>query len=828
MPSYTRDLAAVDRSSTPDVGGKAASLGELARAGLPVPSGFVVVTDAYAAHLDHSGLTGRIGIRLDGLDAADAAAVQRAGDEIRGWIEAAPIPEDVREQLGRSYADLAGEDGVREPALVAVRSSATSEDSASASFAGQHDTFLGVLGEDKVADRVRECWASLWTPQAVAYRIRQGFDHLDTRIAVVVQTMVDADAAGVAFTANPVTGNRDELLVSAGYGLGEAIVSGLITPDTYTLTRDGRAVQRVVGSKKVRVRIVPGGTTEEPVSAARQQASCLQDDELARLAELATRVEQHFGRPQDIEWALAGGKLFLLQSRPITTLRDTDPDANARTASTTPRPSMRSGLLWKLVIWRFPEPPTPLDTAYLSARAGGVVAPTENADGSPSLRPGGPRQLLGLAARFASMFFRGLVTGMDVSWARLRADTEAWLANTERRLDTATKPAALIDHLATALTGFGDLFERRIGILASPGFVAELTLDHGSRRRLGDEAASALEEDLIKAVPFPTARQNRQLVALARTATAWGTDSGEFASALNDFLADYGARTSDATLPSSVTWREDPRPVRSMVASLVHDGAFSQAETEADRQELAYLAARRHAEEFLTPAEWHRLEKSLARARRGILIREESAFGVDRMTALLRSIALRLGDALAGRGVIERPDDVFFLFLEELPSAVAAGDVMQKVRRRRAANVRIHAAYREGIPWPVATGAVPADATAANAPAGPSDSVTFTGVPASRGIREGTVCIVRGPDEFGKLKKGDVMVSVSTSPSWTPLFRVASAVVTEIGSPTSHAAIVAREYDLPAIVAVERITSRLTDGQRVRVDGARGTVTVIA
>jgi pyruvate,water dikinase len=311
----------VRADETATAGGKGASLGELTSAGLPVPGGFVVTVGAYRTFLEESGIGGELFETID-VDPGDTSAVAGAAERARDLIEGTPVPETVRASILEAY-DAFGDDP-----FVAVRSSATAEDLPDASFAGQQETFLNVTREDLV-DRVRECWGSLFTERAMAYRARQGFDGTEVGMAVVVQRMIDADRSGVLFTHDPSTGET-ETVIEAAWGLGEGVVSGTVSPDTYVVDRDGSVTSVTVADKKRAVRRDPetGETVEREVGETRRTARVLSDAELAELADLGARVEDHYGEPQDIEWAMDGEEVVLLQSRPITTIEDGSGETN--------------------------------------------------------------------------------------------------------------------------------------------------------------------------------------------------------------------------------------------------------------------------------------------------------------------------------------------------------------------------------------------------------------------------------------------------------------------------------------------------------------------
>src|SRR6188472_2509644 len=312
---YVLGLLEIDQTQVAVVGGKGAQLGELSRIeGIHVPAGYCVTTNAFRHVIaDAPSIDDRLD-RLSRLNADDREAVRTLSAEIRRTLEGIAIPEDLAAAITGALARV-GED-----AAYAVRSSATAEDLPTASFAGQQDTYLNVVGPAAILQHVSQCWASLFTERAVTYRLRNGFDHRKVYMAVVVQQMVFPDAAGILFTADPITGNRKVAAVEPSFGLGEALVSGLVNADVYKV-RDGEVVAKAVATKQLAIHALPaGGTQEQAIDPARQDQPALTDAQVVRLAELGRRIEAHFGRPQDIEWCLVDDGFQIVQSRPITTL----------------------------------------------------------------------------------------------------------------------------------------------------------------------------------------------------------------------------------------------------------------------------------------------------------------------------------------------------------------------------------------------------------------------------------------------------------------------------------------------------------------------------
>lgn len=309
----------VSRDDVAIAGGKGANLGEMTRAGLPVPPGFIVTSEAYSRFLSEAAIQTEIERCLAQVNAADTGGLQRIADDIRRQISSATVPAEVASQVVRVYSEL-------NVGPVAVRSSATAEDLAEASFAGQQSSFLNVSG-DAVTNAIQSCWASLFEPQAIAYRERRGFRHMDVGIAVVVQQMVQSRRSGVMFTVHPVTGDRDRIVIEAAYGLGEAVVSGMVTPDFYAVDKASLRIEERTTYHQERELVrnasaVVGEEANAWITVAPERAcqQKLSDDEIAAVAELGRRVEEHYGTPQDIEWAEEGGTLFVVQSRPVTTV----------------------------------------------------------------------------------------------------------------------------------------------------------------------------------------------------------------------------------------------------------------------------------------------------------------------------------------------------------------------------------------------------------------------------------------------------------------------------------------------------------------------------
>ncbi len=845
---YIRWLEDLNQNSVPEAGGKAANLGEMIHAGLPVPPGLVVTADAYRVHLDAGHLPDRIAARLQNLLAEDLTAVTAASDDIMGWIGTAPMPDAIRAAVASSYDGLSrrlivSENGA-EALRVAVRSSATAEDLPSASFAGQQETYLNIGEAEAVIDAVRKCWASLWTPQAISYRASMNFDHLGVALAVVVQALVAADTAGVMFTANPVSGARDEILISGSYGLGEAVVSGVVTPDTYILSQDGNVKQRTLGTKEIRVVADASGTHTEAVPQADQRRYCLSDYDLAALADVGRRVQAHYGSPMDIEWVLSNGELYVVQARPITTLNRM-PAHPLAPADEAPINTKIAGDWEAFEYW--PEPTTPLDISfYIKCRDGaatvykffGMRPPTkqneavERPDGRIAVRIYNPRRspamLWAIPGRL--LFQRG---DPLKKWQAVVGEYNAMLKQwrlAESAGIEAQDAAALARLVVQEMSDFPYLMAARGRAMLFPFRHYVIWIYLWAWFSNGLKGANALRDRLLRAVPFLTSLQNQAVDRLVKIAKTQGKNSPEYKSALADFMAEWGSRPARGItmMPSIPSWREAPDVVNGLVDALLSDSTAAPEEA-LRRDEADFRMARAEVESRLWSPLRRLFHRHLEFARNGLIGREDGRYRMEIMTTQIRHTALLLGDMLVTAGILSSRDDVLFLLSNELePVAQGKLDPTERIARRKQGFARLVAANECVQHWLVASGSIaaPKPKNAKNS-AVSADGHSLSGQAAAGGVATGPVCVVHGPHEFSKLRKGDVLVAPFTAPVWTPLFRLASAVVTEIGGAGGHAAIVAREYGIPALVAVPRATTLLCDGQRVRVDADRETVSIV-
>ncbi len=863
-------------------GGKAVNLGAMLRAGLPVPDGAVVTTEAYRSFVAANGLAGAIDAAW--VHAADPTAVEAASAQLRIAFEAGVVPPAIADALRAAWAQLG-------PQAVAVRSSATAEDLPDASFAGQQDTYLNVRGADAVADAVRRCWGSLWTARAMAYRARQGIRPEDVALAVVVQRMAPATAAGVMFTVHPVTGRADRAVINATWGLGEALVSGRVNPDTLVVEKASGAVLRVeLGDKAVMTAETATGTAEAEVSAERRAQRALTDAQAAALARHGVALEALFGGPQDVEWAVVEGGVVLLQSRAITTMAPAIPGDDAW-------PPIDRGQPWPFDVWtqqdmgeRWPEPVTPLtwsisepmNQAIMDGMLDGLQAPYAGKvrwslrafgrvwmnEGAllhaycqgmgmplammrsglthPAAKPVGPEGWqLGPALRHMGFFWKAM-SGWEKNVDRFEAafpQIDAWVDTFMARDLTATPEAALLPELLDTW------FPRLLTYVAMHTNATSLSMSsydelEGVVVKAGGDSATAQElmggiSGVIAAEMVPSLAAMAALLrvaglvelvtgqppAAALAALRADPRAAPFLQELAAFLQRHGHRAATEGELRFPRWSEAPELVIEQLLPYLRGSATPTSQGAADRREATSLAFRGKLGWFNRMA----FDRALPRAQRFTRMRDNGQGYVVKLLMPIRVLLAELGRRLVAAGALRTEDDVWFLVREDLASATAANP-SDAAAARAALQARADARRAAHTFWLSQT---PPDALDTHlepvpppAPAENGDPNTLVGVPASRGTVTGTARVIATPQDAARLQPGDILVTRATDPGWTPVFSVIGGAVLEIGGLLSHGAIVAREYGLPAVVNVPQCTRRIHDGQRITVNGTTGRVTI--
>ncbi|MFF7339862.1 rifamycin-inactivating phosphotransferase [Streptomyces sp. NPDC008163] len=862
---YVWDLNEADGAPVAAVGGKGAHLGTLLRIeGVRVPGGFCVTTDAFRRVVVPEPAVAEQLARLADVDPGDREAVRTLSAGIRRTIEGIPLPDDLVAAVTGALARHG------EHAAYAVRSSATAEDLPTASFAGQQDSYLNVVGPEAVLRHIGRCWASLFTERAVTYRRRGGIDHRTVHMAVVVQRMVFPRASGILFTADPVTGNRRDATVDAGFGLGEALVSGLVNPDVFTV-RDGEITARSVAAKKRAVEALEGGGTREvAVDARRREEPALTDEQVLGLVRLGRRIEAHFGRPQDIEWCLSDDGFRIVQSRPITTLfpvPEVADEGNHVYVSVGHQQMMTDAMKpLGLSMWRLTA------MAPMLEAGGRLFVDVTRRLGPPSVRSGlldmmGKGDPLVRDALETVLAHPGFVPALPdpepaappaagapapiatdpAVVAELIARSEASVAALARDIRTHSGPA-LFDFLPRA-------FEEHKRVLGDPVSMQAIMAGMESTWWLNEKLGEWLGEKnaadtlTLSAPDNVTSEMGLALLDVADAirphpeAVAYlrgvGDDEGfldglgkvaggaEAREAIEAYLDRYGMRCVGEIDITRPRWSERPSTLVPVILDNVRlfgpgtaARRFEEGRQKALAKERDVLARLRALPDGDRKAE--ETKAMIDRVRTFIGYREYPKYGIVCRYFLYKQALVREAGRLAGAGVLADPEDAFYLTLEEFGDAVRSGAVDHELIRRRREEFR---AYSALTPPRVLT----SEGEAVNG-AYRRDDVpegALNGLPVSAGTVEGRARVILDVGE-ADLEAGDILVTTFTDPSWSPLFVGIAGLVTEVGGLMTHGAVIAREYGLPAVVGVEHATRRIRDGQRIRVHGSDGYIELLS
>lgn len=874
-------FAEIGSGSIGQVGGKGANLGEMTKAGFPVPPGFCVTTAAYRAIVETAdgfddALEELAGLTVESGDFA--AQVSRLGAEIRQLLEATVIPDAIADAIRASMGAFGPQ------ASFAVRSSATAEDLPHASFAGQQDTYLNVRGEQALLDAVRRCWASLFTDRAITYRARNGFDHRCVLLSVVVQEMVLPQCAGIAFTADPISGHRGIVAIDAGFGLGEALVSGITSADLYRVDKKTQeVVTRKIADKKKAIRpLADGGTVVEELDPQTSQSPVLDQQGILSVARLAMRIEKHYGSPQDIEWCIDQGELYLLQTRPITSLFPLPapiPDEerlqiyisvnHAQVMTDAMKPLGFSVLRAFLP---FGRPKGPAACSSYTAVAGGRIygAVTDLLGFAPSrlvfmgwagmvdpLIAGGlrgvqaahrPRSRFGFPFRFARFAFGfvlpKMVKGLWMVWfadpekARRRASAlvESITESYRERLEAADGLAQRLRTAAWMIQGAFKDFARFMPFIVA-GQLGLALVRSLLGRAVEDPQIAALSRGVAGSVGTEMelavgdlADQVRDLPEVAR-ALAEGNATLEelvelpggdrLAEVLARFLERFGVRAPGEIDLTRPRYRDDPSPILCAASSALcqeQAGFHRQHHDELERQADLAMSELRQAARKRGRIRG-RLVGRMMRVARGLLgVREHPKFVLVHALDALRRVAIETGEKLVRDDRLDHAQDVFYLELPELLGVLeSTNDLRSLVATRHTDFV-----HHQKLTPPRVISSMGERFEATHDLEGIPDGA-LPGTSASAGVAEGRVRVVTDPTQ-ARLEPGEVLVAPYTDPGWTPLFLNAAGLIMEVGGMMTHGSVVAREYGIPAVVCVPEATTRLQTGQRVRVDGDNGWV----
>jgi phosphohistidine swiveling domain-containing protein len=851
------------------VGGKGASLARLVAAGLPVPDGFHVTTAAYRRFVTENDLQSGILAALEPVDSSQPATLEAASTAIRALFAGAQIPPDVAGAIALAYAALAGLDP-----FVAVRSSATAEDLPEASFAGQQDTFLNVEGYGEVLEAVKRCWASLWTARAIGYRVRQGIGAEGLSLAVVVQTLVPAETAGILFTANPVTGRRDQAMISAAWGLGEAVVGGLVTPDAITVDKaSGAMLEHQIGDKQVMTARVNGGTEEQPVPAELRRAPVLDDEAAAELVRLGVQIEELYGVPMDIEWALADGAFAIVQARPITALPEEAlvPELEAPPAIEWKLPNPKGQYMRTSVADFMPNPVSPLFET-LSVPAVARVGVKEVMRPLTRSEPILPDYILTINSyvymngTYTLREWWWIITRMMLSMPRMlreaiplwrdkirphyAATVERWQDRSLAELCVAELWAGIEEVNDAAMLHFASLLVATTGASAGAEMLFS-SIYNKLIRRAGDPEAPVFlmgyDSTPIQAEKslYDLAEWTRERPELAEHILSTpsadiaarflnfppGEESGvrdwpDFCERLRTHLAAYGHIIYDLDFAKPLPL-DDPTPMLETIKMYLRGGGVNPHTRQRAAQENREQSAASTHNRLKGLRRWA-FDKTLKIGQTMAQVRENALADIGLGYPVLRRMLRELGRRFVQAGTIAQADDIFWLTADEVQDVMTnlRGDMAGRVAQRKAT----HEVLRRISPPPMLPPKkkyMGIDMTAWT-PAAEESQVggTLKGVAASAGRATAPACVMRGPEDFDQMRPGDVLVAATTTPAWTPLFAMASGVVTDVGGPLSHGSIVAREYGVPAVMGTGVASRRIQNGQMITVDGDAGTVTL--
>lgn len=836
-------------------GGKGANLGELIRQGFPVPPGFVVGADEYAGFIDNIDLPANDDIPEDTESFLAGVREQLLDTELSAGL---------LESIDKHLTDI---QSLHPEAVFAVRSSATAEDLADASFAGQHDTYYYVE-PDQIALMVKKCWASLWSESAFSYRQTQGIEHRTVHMAVVVQVMVRSESSGVTFTADPVSGSESVIITESSWGMGAAIVDGRVTPDQFLVDKTTmRLTSLKISDKKF---MVPPALEEgqssrlQEVPATKRRLESLNDDQVETIAALALKAEEYFGKPQDLEWAIENNEVYLLQSRAITIMGEPDEDVPEG-----------QWILFKPVIENFTDPFLPLSEDIM----GRLIPFMKLIYGRLYMRFDHFRSMIPLklsdddVARVAYLAdpedekpkvsylkIFGLVVALFMNYlmmgvfnrrtANMPDDFMASYRDHFRRVvedDSINVPNTMV-----AMFAKYRFFEPAGNMvmlvnLVAPRYMVFLRVLQGLISRWAPDMHTDTASLLCSGTEGVLSTQmGRSIVELARIAKSEPAvqqiftdhsadkvlaqladlpEATDFNTALNDFLAMHGHRALKEFELSSVRWDEDPTPVLGMVRNyLVVDTNLDDTESDVEAQRAELL------ETLYSHLDSLPLE-GVGKPRRALInllvkqtkyymkLRENSRFYHIMGFYAVRKKILAIESRLLERHILKCKDDIFYLHWEEVlkldEGELTWLDVEDIIRNRRMEHIR-----RSKMVPPRTIGVALAEKAE-------QSGEVLSGQAASPGSYEGVARVIMDPATDNEIEPGEILVAPYTDPAWTPLFLTANAAVVEVGSYLSHAGTIAREYGMPCVVDAGGCTNRIKTGTRILVDGSNGEVRIL-
>jgi phosphoenolpyruvate synthase/pyruvate phosphate dikinase len=870
MNSYVLSFEQINHLSLTYVGGKGANLGELTKAGFPVPGGFCITTRAYQDFIATSPQMDTFFTALQAIDSTDLNQIREVGKRIRSHLQQLPIPAQIRDEIIQAWMKQGSNQAY------AVRSSATAEDLPNASFAGQQDTYLNIKGEHELLQHVRKCWASLFTDRAIAYRAKNSFDHREVYLSIVIQEMIIPDISGILFTADPVNGNRTVVSIDASFGLGEALVSGMVSADLYKVKND-HIIDKKISQKKVAIySLSEGGTITQEIPEEQQTQQALTDQQIVDLAALGKRIQQHYGVPQDIEFCMAKGEFYIVQSRPITTLYPLPeipeqplrvllsfghiqmmPNAIKPLGISVLRTALTSQifieagsriyldftdfLLFPIVRSLFPKLLSAVDESMSRALAAVIKRPGILAGNQHSDTPGTARKI---AAPILRESWKILRTGDPrLAKPRVEAYMEEKMQQTRQALNSVQGTERL-KVVQQQLDGMMMGIIQEIIPYVIPGVLANKLLEKLLIRWMGDAAElHKLNKSLPGNVTTELGLKLGDLAELLRelpevqeylktaadqtfyTGLSQVAGGNVFKDAFEKFIAQYGMRCPGEIDLTNPRWREMPTQLLSAIfshiesmKSMEHRKRFAEGERQAAEAVQCIL---NHVKE--NHFKLKLITRLIAVFRYMGGLREHHKYLMSMILDECKKAIMAEANELVNMGRLAQDQDAYFLSLEELIQ-IRQGDFRGNAAELVAKRKEQYQWHQNLKPPRIMTSegeiiTVPPDRK--KVPEG-----VLIGSPVSSGTVEGIARVIIRP-ENAVLHEGEILVAPQTDPGWTPLFQSAKAIVTEVGGLMTHGAVVAREYGIPAVVGVDDATILIKDGQRIRVDGDQGFVEIL-
>ncbi len=870
----------INKSHLPYVGGKGANLGEMTAAGFPVPPGFCVTTAAYRSFIQSSHEMDNLLASLDRVNPDDLAQVQSLGYRIREHMESLAMPEDIRSGILEAWQTT----GVNK--AYAVRSSATAEDLPSASFAGQQDTYLNVFGAEQLLHAVKRCWASLFTDRAISYRAKNGFGHRSVFLSVVVQQMVFPEVSGIMFTADPITGHRKTIAIDASFGLGEALVSGLVSADLYHV-RSGKIHRKQISQKKLAIYSVPsGGTVSKDLPPEQQAMQALPDDKILELASLGQAIESHYGAAQDIEWCWVEGKFYIVQSRPITSLypapRVSDHKLHLflslghmqmmtepikplgvsvlRTLIPIGKSSLRaenefvqeagSRLFFDITgLLEYPQlrkrlPDILCNVDELFGRAVKEFCEREESYPAAPNAKKVPITLIKKVAPKLLAVLRNILYRHDAkAMAKINRFMEYSIQENSRKLEGVSGPARITLIQEILPTTLSNAFTN-VATYIGAGVVSYRLIENLSKKWLGDavELGSisksppgnvTTEMGLALGDVADAVRNYPEVISYlqqAQDASFWEglkdvPGGAEVLPVFSAFFARYGMRGTGEIDVTRPRWLEIPTQLVPAILNHLknvnpgqHRLNFEAGQREAELAVDKLLRRLRQTPKGRAKA---LLMGRLIKGYRSVIgIREHPKYLIVQTLDLIKQAILEEAAQLVKAGILTNPAEIFWFSLDEAKELLITQQLDQKVITRRQEKFQ-----RDAKLTPPRAITSEGEIITAK-PGTPVPPGALSGSPVSAGTVEGRARVILKLED-ALMEKGDILVAPYTDPAWTPLFPLAAGLVTEVGGLMTHGAVVAREYGIPAVVGVDNATSKIKDGQIIRVDGTQGVITII-